>query len=248
MLPVVKEVFDGIKAIYGNDSIARVEAMIVNQQSVRKVGQEGAKWVMPNLSTTGWLEKDSYPALATLIASLEAKHDLIRQEVNEVYRRHAELLDTYQHYLVDNKDWKALYLFRDGKALAPTVDGVHCMPVTWQLLQQDLKHWLCPLLEMHFSILEPNTEIPPHCDLWNFTLNLHLAIDIPDHCGIQVGDEVRHWQQGECLLFDYSFLHRAWNRSGQRRICLLMDIWHPDLSDAEKIALTAFVTELRKVT
>tara|TARA_R110002033_G_scaffold75963_2_gene127617 strand:- start:1963 stop:2709 length:747 start_codon:yes stop_codon:yes gene_type:complete len=248
MLPVVEEAFDGIKSIYGEDSIARVEMMIDDNQAERLAGQEQAKWIMPGLSTTGWLEKDSYAVLSSLIGRLEDVNESVRQEVNEIYCNHSELLDTYRHYLVDNSDWKALYLFRDGKALAPIVDGINRMPVTWLLLQKDLKDWLCPLLEMHFSILEPNTEIPPHCDLWNFTLNLHLAIEIPDQCGIKVGDEVRCWQQGECLLFDYSFLHSAWNRSGQRRVCLLMDIWHPDLTDAEKTALTAFITELRKIT
>lgn len=56
------------------------------------------------------------------------------------------------------------------------------------------------------------------------------------------------WEAGKTLLFDYSFQHEAWNDSSLPRTCLLMDIWHPELSVPEKYALTYFVKYLREQT
>jgi aspartyl/asparaginyl beta-hydroxylase (cupin superfamily) len=34
-------------------------------------------------------------------------------------------------------------------------------------------------------------------------------------------------------VFDDSFRHEAWNLSDRDRIVLIVDLWHPDLSDDE---------------
>lgn len=243
----VRDSFQAIKAIYGPDSIARVEAMINDTQSDRVHWQEQAKWVMPGLSTSGWLDKNSYSALTPVINKLESAGKEIKEEFLRLQQHHPELFSGYQHYLVQDKGWNALYLYKNGRPIVPAVNGENQLPITWQIMRKELKNWLCPLLEMHFSILAPHTSIKPHCDLWNFTLNLHLAIDIPTGCGIKVCDETREWQEGECLLFDYSYLHEAWNHSDNQRVCLLMDIWHPETSVAERLALTAFIDILRKM-
>jgi hypothetical protein len=79
-----------------------------------------------------------------------------------------------KHYLMTKNDWKAFYLFSDGD---PTADNGE-VPTTRRMFNNELKDWLCPLLEMHFSILESGAVIAPHCDLWHFTINLHFAVDI----------------------------------------------------------------------
>ena len=84
-------------------------------------------------------------------------------------------------------------------------------PVTHRIVTEHAigQGLLCPLLESHFSTLKPGAVIPPHCDLWNFSINLHLAVDIPPGCRIRVAHEERAWTEGKCLLFDYSFEHEA---------------------------------------
>ncbi len=42
-----------------------------------------------------------------------------------------------------------------------------------------------------------------------------------------------HLTEGKCILFDDSFLHEANNASDKPRVVLIIDIWHPDLFDAE---------------
>ncbi|MFD8719167.1 aspartyl/asparaginyl beta-hydroxylase domain-containing protein [Streptomyces sp. NPDC059629] len=39
---------------------------------------------------------------------------------------------------------------------------------------------------------------------------------IPEGCGITVAGGTRTWQEGKCLLFDYSFEHAVWNRGTRR--------------------------------
>jgi aspartyl/asparaginyl beta-hydroxylase (cupin superfamily) len=53
-------------------------------------------------------------------------------------------------------------------------------------------------------------------------------------CWIRANGIKRYVKEGECLVFDDSFYHDAANESvNQPRLVLLVDIWHPDLSDEE---------------
>lgn len=60
-------------------------------------------------------------------------------------------------------------------------------------------------------------------------LRCHLPLIIPNEelCAIRVGDEVRHWKEGELMIFDDSFEHEAWNKSDEDRIVLMFDIPNP---------------------
>jgi aspartate beta-hydroxylase len=43
------------------------------------------------------------------------------------------------------------------------------------------------------------------------------------------------WTNGKALVLDDSYDHEVWNRTEETRILLLVvDIWHPDISNAEK--------------
>jgi aspartyl/asparaginyl beta-hydroxylase (cupin superfamily) len=43
-------------------------------------------------------------------------------------------------------------------------------------------------------------------------------------------------------VFDDTIEHEAWNDSDQTRIILIFDIWRPELSAAERDAVTAVMT------
>ncbi|KVO42582.1 aspartyl/asparaginyl beta-hydroxylase domain-containing protein [Burkholderia ubonensis] len=80
------------------------------------------------------------------------------------------------------------------------------------------------------SILEPNKEIAPHNGNYCGLLRYHLGLKIPQpagQCGIRVGDEIRHWSDGGSLIFDDTYLHTAWNRSGEDRAILMVDFVRP---------------------
>lgn len=244
MIPEIDDEFARLKALHGPEALARVEAMVAGEGPARHPLQAGAKWVLPGLSSTPWLAPESFPPLAPIVSRLESLSPQIRQEIHAAMAQHSELLAPYEHYLMVKPDWRALYLHREGRYQEQNRD---VCPTAWAFMKDDLGDWLCPLLEMHFSVLEPGAEIAPHCDLWNFSLNLHLAVDIPPGCGIDVAGEVRQWQQDRCLMFDYSYLHSAWNRGARRRICLLVDVWHPGVTAVERQALSFLITTLREL-
>ena len=95
------------------------------------------------------------------------------------------------------------------------------------------------------SLLAPGTHIAPHCGPTNHRLRLHLALSVPparadteatprETIGIRVGNETRRWRTGSALLFDDSFEHEVWNRAGAPRLVLIVDVWHPDLTLAQR--------------
>lgn len=68
---------------------------------------------------------------------------------------------------------------------------------------------------------------------------MHLPLIIPEDCAIRVGNETRAWSEGECLIFDDSFQHEAWNRSNQSRAVLILEVWNPQLTAVERQAVSA---------
>ena len=100
-----------------------------------------------------------------------------------------------------------------------------------------------------FSAMDPGVHLPTHCSIDNIRVRIHLGIRIPKGCTLRVGAETRTWQEGKCLTFEDSFEHEVYNRSGERRIVLIADLWHPDLTPVEVRALTALFrkSQVRRV-
>ena len=238
--PEAEREYLSLKKKYGDAALARADTILTRREK-RDPLQEGAKFVMPDLRSQPWHNPYGYPGLSKIIRKLESLHPLIKDEIICAMSR-ADNLTEYNHYLRSQRDWKALYIYKRG----PVNESFTLCPNTARFLTEDLGSWLCPLLEMHFSILEPGTHIRPHSDLWNFSLNLHLAVVIPDSCRIRVGNETRSWQEGKCLLFDYTYEHEAWNESNERRVCLLADVWNPGLTVPEREGITILINALRK--
>jgi aspartyl/asparaginyl beta-hydroxylase (cupin superfamily) len=42
-----------------------------------------------------------------------------------------------------------------------------------------------------------------------------------------VGDQVRHWAEGQSLMFDDTYEHEAWNHTDGERVVLFLDIKRP---------------------
>jgi len=178
---------------------------------------------------------------------LEAATAAIRDEFNAVLASDHGLVPYVQvgtgmdplqwRELNGSRAWSALHLIKGGVR-----DESNCgrCPATLQALK-DLPMADIPghAPEVFFSILEPGTHIPPHFGLGNYKLATHLPLVVPSDCAIRVGNETRSWTDGECLIFDDSFQHEAWNRSQQRRAVLIFDVWHPEVSLAEREGITA---------
>ena len=99
------------------------------------------------------------------------------------------------------------------------IDNCKACPTTWELLRQ-----IPGMKTASFSILRSSTEISPHTGFTKKVIRCHLALEVPDHCAIIVGDEPRLWEKGKCLFFDDTVEHSAYNRSTKDRIVLLLDV------------------------
>ncbi|WAC73174.1 aspartyl/asparaginyl beta-hydroxylase domain-containing protein [Roseateles sp. SL47] len=243
MTPSIQEGLEEIRRRHGADSVLRVERMLLGKRSDRHPLQKQAKWILPGLTSKPWHDPREHEVLRPIVEGLEKLHPEIKAEFLQTSK--AGALVDYGHYKGVQDDWKALYLFRKGQEVDAAAQYV---PQTFRFMKEQIADWLCPLLEMHFSTLLPGARVAPHCDLWNFTINLHLAVDIPSDCVLRVANVDHCWEEGRCLLFDYSYLHEAWNAGDRARTCLLVDLWNPEVTLAEREALVLVVQELRRLT
>ena len=140
------------------------------------------------------------------------------------------------HALLADARWSAFHLFRNG---LPIADHAARCPATMAALAQAPLPRITGTAPMAlFSILAPHTHIPPHNGMLNTRLICHLPLIVPDGCRLRVGAETRDVRAGEVLLFDDSIEHEAWNDSDAPRAILLFEVWRPELTEAERQALT----------
>jgi len=104
--------------------------------------------------------------------------------------------------------------------------------------------FLCSLLKEEFkteklitsasiSILEPNTNIPPHRGYLKNILRYHLGIIIPtDKKPFIVCDGIKYyWKEGEGIMFDDMYVHYVENPSNYRRAVLFIDVLRNNLPE-----------------
>lgn len=147
---------------------------------------------------------------------------VLQTHVNQI-RAEAELIrplmrDWYETKLHD-EGWQVygLYSFPGGDLLAE--NAARC-PVTTALLAQHLpSHGAAG-----FSLLKPHSHIRPHSGYGGGLLRCHLPLVVPQgNCALRVGLETRRWQAGQCIVFDDTSDHEAWNLTDSPRIVLLAD-------------------------
>ncbi len=85
------------------------------------------------------------------------------------------------------------------------------------------------ILSCDYSYLDAQTRIMAHKGYTKMVLRCHLPLIVPNEelCAIRVGNEIRHWKEGELMIFDDSFEHEAWNDSDKKRVVLMFDIPNP---------------------
>ena len=141
------------------------------------------------------------------------------------------------HGLVDNPQWSTLYLWEKGGPVPGIAD--RCPRTMAAMRAVPLPHITTRAPSILFSLLRPGARIPPHAGVMNARLICHLPLIVPQPSGFRVGNETRAWEAGKLLVFDDSIEHEAWNDSAEDRVVLIFDIWRPELSEADRRAVTA---------
>jgi len=79
----------------------------------------------------------------------------------------------------------------------------------------------------------PGTHIIKHNGPTNKKLRLHFPLLGVDKSRLRVGEETKFQEAGKCYIFDDSFEHEAWHDGNETRVILIVDLWHPDLTNDE---------------
>lgn len=170
---------------------------------------------------------------------LEEKFNIIQSEFLEVSKSHKlssdyQMIDKEKSLHKGNWDW---FSYISKGEIQHNFE--HVFPKTFSILEQvEDKMTGTPFSYCFFSRLDPKSSISAHYGPCNIRLRLHLGLDIPSDCHIIVGDVQRTWKNGKCIVFDDTYIHEvANNNENNSRTILLLDIWHPDLTQDEIIAI-----------
>ena len=101
------------------------------------------------------------------------------------------------------------------------------------------------LVAAGFYLLGPEAHVEPHTGICQHIKRSHLGLVCPPDCALRIGNDVRHWREGELLVFDDTIEHEAWNRSDAVRVVLHLDFFDPPDQDPELRART--LRQLREI-
>lgn len=184
------------------------------------------------------------------MTAIEAATQVITAEFRSVMEAERAELVPYVQYddhipldqwaaLNHNKKWSAIHLLQNGERVEASAR--HC-PETMRILDQvDQPNIPGASPNAMFSLLAPNTAIPPHVGVNNTRVVCHLPLIVPEGCWFRVGAETRFWECGTAFAFDDTIEHEALNPSDQLRVVFIFDAWNPDLGVAEREAVAALI-------
>jgi tetratricopeptide (TPR) repeat protein len=181
----------------------------------------------PGLRVQPWYDPGEFP----IVAELERLAPQIAAEASGFG------VTSFQDEIEDIRRagrWSVAFLLEMGR---PHEENLARCPTARSLLDHH-RTMTSYAASMYLSCLDPGTRVAPHQGPTNLRLRCHLGLQVPDRCGVRVGGVTRGWQEGRCIVFDDSFSHEVWNDGDRRRLVLVLDLWHPDLSDDE-VALLA---------
>lgn len=203
-------------------------------------GHQPSEEHVDGLTAKPFWDATSQSELFPWAAELEEKASIIEEEF-EATMLNPKLFasDSAWQNQVMGEGWSAIRLQRLGEW-----NTVNCQrfPKTYELLRS----LQIPLAVrgVCFAKQAPGSGVQPHSDGRNFILTSHLGLKVPEGCWIQVGEERQEWQEGKLTTLDTSFSHSTGNNSDKDRHVLIIDYWHPELTEAERSALE-FVYDLR---
>src|ERR1700722_11942150 len=160
-------------------------------------------------------------------AEVESGWKKIRAELDQVMK-YRDQMPSFHEILKEvttittDDQWKTFFLAGIGMDCE---ENAHRCPETMKLLGK-----IPGMKTAFFSILSPHKHIPAHRGAYNGILRLHLALLVPEpreKCRIRIGNDFRHWTEGQSLIFDDTFNHEVWNDTDGYRVVLFVDFARP---------------------
>ena len=190
------------------------------------------------------------------IEMLQSNYHIIKTELNNVLSSkedHFAPFDSTVYTSTDQKqtpEWSSIYLYHQGLKQS----ACNLFPRTTHIIETLCPNRMagkCGLGSIYFSKLKSHTKVNEHYGPTNVRWRCHLPLVVPKNnggsclcVGIGSKEEKMGWEEGRPMLFDDSFLHSAVhfvsNDSGNddgARIVLIIDFWHPALSEGDRNAI-----------
>ncbi len=137
--------------------------------------------------------------------------------------------------------WRELVFYHHSTPIATTRE---LCPKTAEIVDKITEATSLWFGQIHFSLLTPGSKLRPHCGPSNYRLTAHLGLIVPQgDVHIRVADEIMGWEEGKVIVFDDSFEHEVWNNTPFHRVVLLLNFWHPSVSDVAKTELHSVATD-----
>ena len=161
------------------------------------------------------------------VKHIEENWTVIREEAERLLEDHDGLanfqdISKDQIEITDDDRWKTFFLYGYGFEAKL---GVQMCPHTAALMRE-----IPGMTTAMISILSPRKHILDHRGPYKGVLRYHLGLVVPQDaqaCRIRVGDDVRHWQEGQSMIFDDTFNHEVWNDTEETRVVLFVDVLRP---------------------
>mmetsp|Transcript_14000 Transcript_14000/g.20037 ORF Transcript_14000/g.20037 Transcript_14000/m.20037 type:complete len:367 (-) Transcript_14000:87-1187(-) len=230
------------------ENISRVREFARRAQGLTPVPQPLAPGHQPSeehidglTARTFWDLNPANEELFPWALKLEQKSGIIQAELEEKLAKGQKLFvgDSAWQSQIMGGGWSAFRLQRLG---VWNVENCEEFPKTYELLRS--LNIPLAVRGVCFARQGCQSGVGSHSDGRNFILTAHLGLKIPNGCWIKVGGEEREWQEGKLTILDTSFDHSTGNPTDDDRHVLIIDFWHPELTEAEKSALS-FVYDLR---
>jgi aspartate beta-hydroxylase len=156
-----------------------------------------------------WREiRDEALAVARRLPSVPRFHEIMREQT-EISAN-------------DGRDWRLFILKAYGVA---NPQNMAACPVLSSVVEASPD-----VLSASISFLAPRKHIPAHRGPFRGVLRFYLPLSMPTAAdglpaaALRIHDREYRMKDGECLLWDDTYIHEVWNRSDDVRTVLLLDV------------------------
>jgi beta-hydroxylase len=168
-----------------------------------------------------FIDVKDFPELGALQANWQTIRDEGLRLFDEGYIRAAAKYNDLGFNSFFRSGWKRFYLKWYDDFLPSALD---LCPQTTALLKR-----IPSVHAAMFTVLPPGARLGAHRDPFAGSLRYHLGLSTPnsEQCRIFVDGELYYWKDGEAVMFDETYIHRAENQTNTTRLILFCDVERP---------------------
>ena len=166
-------------------------------------------------------------ATLSWVTEVEAGWPRIRTELDQVMQ-YREQIPSFHEILKEastittDHNWKTFFLSGVGMNCE---ENARALPGHDAVARQNSRHENRVLLHPFAAQAHPRASRSLQ---WRAAVSSRPVVPEPrEKCRIRIGNDFRHWTEGESLIFDDTFNHEVWNDTDGYRVVLFVDFARP---------------------